>query len=169
MLKFLITYCNYRAVILEASFGSTLHLDDYVGGASGDTDSLLRQMGYWMFYSSEFRDFVNWVRDYNKVKPAEDRVHIVGMDMQTLLDPLRYIDKKSGSLPDEVRVSFEEIVQPFLKAYCRSSPVVVFQATDNMRTAAAVIVRELRKWVEDHQPALTLCPQVAGESFLLSR
>lgn len=162
MLKFLITHCDYRSVILEASFGATLDLDDYVTGSPGDADSLLRRVGYWMFYAPEFRNFVHWVRTYNRGKPVDSKVHIWGMDMQTLLDPLLYIDRKSASLPADARAGFDAIVQPFLRAHHQAAPAVVFNATDSMRTAITATVRKLRQWVKDQEPALEAVYTKAG-------
>lgn len=115
LLKFLVTQCDYKSVIFEAPFGSMLLIDDYTAGGSGDIDSLLKQTGYWAFYTAEMKNFFNWVKDFNTGKPSVNKVRIFGMDMQTMLDPILYLDKKVQALPAAVRSGFELATRTVLK------------------------------------------------------
>jgi erythromycin esterase len=114
LLQFLISECGFRSVVFEASFGSMLFINDYVLSGTGNIDSLLRQTGYWIYYTGEMRAFFNWLRAFNTEKPAAEQVQVFGMDMQDRESPVRYIRSKISPLPEKEKESFDSLIRPML-------------------------------------------------------
>ncbi|MET0392792.1 MAG: erythromycin esterase family protein, partial [Chitinophagaceae bacterium] len=79
--KFLISQCGFRTIIWETTFWSMLAVNDYVAGGPGDPDSLLRNVGYWMYYTKEIRDLLQWIRAYNTTQQDAEKVQLHGMDI----------------------------------------------------------------------------------------
>jgi len=71
-----------RLVAIELPFGGSVALDDYIVEGIGSADHALRECGFWICQTEEFRDFVEALRAWNKDRPLDDRVHMVGVDMQ---------------------------------------------------------------------------------------
>lgn len=153
-LKFLITNCGYRSAIFEVPFGAMLFVDDYVTGGTGDIHIMLRNVGFWGLYTAEFRDFVNWTRNYNEDKSLEDKVHLWGMDMQTLLDPLFYLHEKSAGLPGYVKTGFDSIVEPFLQGRKQSEPISANRLTDSLKSQCTTLLARLQQWMKDHRQVI---------------
>lgn len=96
--KFLIQECGYKTVLLESSFGSMLYINDYVVSGRGNIDSLLRKNAYWIYYTSEVKNFFNWLKEYNAGLQANERVLALGVDIQGLPEiPDEWLNT-SGSL-----------------------------------------------------------------------
>ncbi|MFT3826375.1 MAG: erythromycin esterase family protein [Chitinophagaceae bacterium] len=163
-LKFLITSCGYRSVIAEVPFGAMLFLDDYVTEGTGDVDAALRNVGFWGLYTAEFRDFINWTKNYNKGRPIGDKVHLWGMDMQTLLDPLFYLQMKAGMLPADAKAGFETVVQPLLEDKKQSGNISTTMLSDSLKSKSEIVAARLQQWTRDNQQIIeaTYSRQGAG-------
>ena len=87
MFKFLATYCGYRIFTIEATYGGTLKVNDYVLYGKGDVLSAMRGMGYWTWDTEEVKELIEWMRAYNTGKPENEKLKFYGFDPQSYKGP----------------------------------------------------------------------------------
>ena len=85
----LIAAHGFRAVALEADWPDTFRAHRYATGQSDDTDanealSDFRRFPSWMWRNETMRDFVAWLADFNRSRPAHDRAGLFGLDLYSL-------------------------------------------------------------------------------------
>ena len=102
--RFLATHDDVRVLAIEGMYGTTRHLDAYVGGAAEDVDERLRETNFYAFQTREFRRLLDWMRAQNARRPAARRLHVVGVDMQYVtsqrafvLDRLSAVDRAAAA------------------------------------------------------------------------
>lgn len=87
MFKFLATFCGYRVFTIEATYGGTLKVNDYVLYGKGDVLSAMRGMGYWTWDTEEVKELIEWMRAYNTGKPENEKLKFYGFDPQSYKGP----------------------------------------------------------------------------------
>lgn len=89
--QLLATRHHYRTFALEATLGGALFLNDYVTEGTGNLDSLLQKIDFWMYRSGEMKEFIEWMRGYNAGKPRAQQLTFYGLDMQSVQRPAEYL------------------------------------------------------------------------------
>jgi len=88
----LVSEYDLRVVAFEARFSEMVALNDYVVHGEGSFDAM--PAGIWR--TAEVRRLVEWLREFNRGRPREDRVEVHGVDMQGSADAasalLSYLD-----------------------------------------------------------------------------
>jgi erythromycin esterase len=51
IIKFLITSCGFKVISVEIDLISSLYINDYIKGRSGNLDSAMKINGYWIYYT----------------------------------------------------------------------------------------------------------------------
>ncbi|GAB3806228.1 hypothetical protein GCM10028819_41160 [Spirosoma humi] len=89
LFRYLVEQHGFRTLAFEASFGSCVLVNRYIHGQSTSfrnaTDAV-KSMGYWTWSTTEVRDLIEWMRQYNTGKPADEQLSFYGFDCQTLND-----------------------------------------------------------------------------------
>jgi erythromycin esterase-like protein len=97
------------AVVVEADWPDAWRVNRYVRGRSDDRDAVAALDGFrrfpaWMWRNAEVRDFVEWLREFNRGRPGGQQVGFYGMDLYSLFGSiqvvLRYLDQVD---PQEAR------------------------------------------------------------------
>ncbi len=95
----LITKRGFGAVAIEADWPDAARIDAYVRhlDASAADWTAFSRFPRWMWRNREVRDFVDWLRDFNRsVGNPNDRVGVYGLDMYSMYTSieavLRYLD-----------------------------------------------------------------------------
>lgn len=71
-----------RYLLWETGFGSGLLLDRYLQtGNADELDFYLEQLSGTMGYTQEERDFWVWLREYNAALPDQQKLHVIGLDV----------------------------------------------------------------------------------------
>ncbi|MBK6445181.1 MAG: erythromycin esterase family protein [Bacteroidetes bacterium] len=83
MFKFLATYCGYKVFSIEATYGGTLKINDYVLYGKGDVLSAMKGMEFWTWDTEELRDLIEWIKQYNTQKAENDKLKFYGFDCQS--------------------------------------------------------------------------------------
>jgi erythromycin esterase-like protein len=105
----LVTEMGFTAVAVEADWPDAWRVNRYVRGASGDRSadealSGFRRFPSWMWRNTEVRDFVEWLRDFNRTRPQHLQVGFYGLDLYSLFTSieavLAYLDEHD---PEEAR------------------------------------------------------------------
>jgi erythromycin esterase len=87
MFKFLATHCGYKVFSIEATYGGTLKVNDYVLYGKGSVLSAMKGMEFWTWYTDEVKDLIQWMRNYNKDKPDNEKLMFLGFDCQSFKGP----------------------------------------------------------------------------------
>ncbi|MEZ6093954.1 MAG: erythromycin esterase family protein [Pirellulaceae bacterium] len=80
LIRFLVTEREFSLIMLEATFGEVVYLNEYISGERDDIDAILKGMPLWYFKVAEFRDLLDWLREFNATH--DNRVQLFGMEMQ---------------------------------------------------------------------------------------
>jgi len=100
---------GFTAVAVEADWPDAWRVNRYVRGLSQDADATQALSGFrrfpaWMWRNTEVRDFVEWLRDYNKGRGRQEQVGFYGIDLYSLFtsmsEVLEYLDRTD---PDSAR------------------------------------------------------------------
>lgn len=93
---------GFTAIAVEADWPDAWRVNRYVRGLSDDKDANEALSGFkrfpaWMWRNTEVRDFVEWLRDYNKGRGRREQVGFYGIDLYSLFTSiaavLDYLDR----------------------------------------------------------------------------
>jgi erythromycin esterase-like protein len=105
----LITEMGFTAIAVEADWPDAWRVNRYVRGSSQDRNaddalSGFRRFPSWMWRNTEVRDFVEWLRDFNRTRPQHLQAGFYGLDLYSLFTSigavLAYLDEHD---PEEAR------------------------------------------------------------------
>ncbi|WP_232686099.1 erythromycin esterase family protein [Halobacterium zhouii] len=82
IVRHLVEEQGLRLFGIEACFGETLAINDYVLRGEGSAEEALDGIGFWTWNTEEVRNFVEWLREFNDGREHEDCVKFYGYDMQ---------------------------------------------------------------------------------------
>ncbi|KLK91095.1 carboxylic ester hydrolase [Microvirga vignae] len=105
----LIEHHGFNIVAVEADWPDAARIDAYVRHRHvPDTDDVaFERFPTWMWRNEEVADFVNWMRDYNKERPEDDRAEFRGLDVYSLNSSIRsvldYLDRVDPEAAKEAR------------------------------------------------------------------
>jgi erythromycin esterase-like protein len=108
----LIEQHGFRAVVVEADWPDAWRVNRYIRGASDAQDADAALSGFerfptWMWRNTVVHDFVEWLRDYNRARPASQHVGFYGMDLYSLYRSiqavLEYLDREDPEAAQRAR------------------------------------------------------------------
>jgi erythromycin esterase-like protein len=87
---------GFGAVAVEADWPDAWRVNRYVRGFSEDRDAAEALAGFkrfpsWMWRNTEVRDFVEWLRDYNKSRGRQSQVGFYGIDLYSLFTSIQAV------------------------------------------------------------------------------
>lgn len=106
---------GFNAVVVEADWPDAWWVDRYVRGRSDDRDAESALSGFerfptWMWRNTEVRDFVEWLREHNRGKPATAQAGFYGMDLYSLFASIRavldYLEKADPEAAGRARYRY---------------------------------------------------------------
>lgn len=108
-----------RAIVIEMGFGDGLHLDAYVQGEEGTAEDVLVNVGYALYQTEEMVELLDWIRGYNGSASDADKIHIYGIDMQSISPESAYLAtycKENGIAGIETALRrLEELSDPMVE------------------------------------------------------
>ena len=105
----LVAEMGFTAIGVEADWPDAWRVNRYVRGVSDDRNADESLSGFkrfpsWMWRNTEVRDFVEWLRDFNRSRPQHLQVGFYGLDLYSLFTSieavLKYLDDHD---PEEAR------------------------------------------------------------------
>jgi erythromycin esterase len=104
LFKYFVEHFNHKVFAFEMDFSESLIFDEYLQTGNGDIEKLMKEkMYFWTWNTSEVKDLLVWMKDYNIGKSSKERLHIYGVDCQTfrynvpeLIKRVSVIDAKMG-------------------------------------------------------------------------
>lgn len=87
---------GFNAIVVEADWPDAWRVNRYIRGASDDGSPEQALSGFerfptWMWRNTEVRDFVEWLREHNRGRPASQQVGFYGMDLYSLYASIRAV------------------------------------------------------------------------------
>jgi erythromycin esterase-like protein len=111
----LITEQGFNAVAVEADWPDAWRVNRYVRGISDDSDAQSALAGFqrfpaWMWRNTEVRDFVEWLREYNRVRGRQSQVGFYGIDLYSLFGSIQavltYLDRTDPAAARRARARY---------------------------------------------------------------
>lgn len=104
--EYLVENHGYKIFAFECDMSESFIVDNFVTGGGGDIDYIMKEvMHFWTWKTEEVKDLLLWMKDYNKDKRDEDKIHFIGVDCQYLTYQVHainyYFNKCNVSLPSE--------------------------------------------------------------------
>ncbi len=83
LLEYLVKEKGFTVFAIEANYPEVLAVDAYVKTGAGNAQAALQGTYFWTWYTREVLDQIEWMRNYNKTRPAGTRaLSFTGFDMQ---------------------------------------------------------------------------------------
>lgn len=82
LFEYLVTELGFSVLAMEASESAAPAVDAYVRHSIGDAASVVSGLGFWTWRTEEVVALVEWMRSYNKGRPAAEQVGFAGIDPQ---------------------------------------------------------------------------------------
>ncbi|MCX6303662.1 MAG: erythromycin esterase family protein [Bacteroidetes bacterium] len=108
MFKFLATHCGFKVFAIEATYGGTLEINDYVLYGKGDVLSAMKGMEFWTWDTEEVKELIEWMKRYNHEKPEGEKLKFYGFDCQSFKGP-------GNALADYVRKADPDHLDEFTR------------------------------------------------------
>ncbi|MBM9595732.1 protein-L-isoaspartate(D-aspartate) O-methyltransferase [Roseitranquillus sediminis] len=137
-----------RIVALEADWPDAVRLDRHVRHRAPleHDEPPFTRFPTWMWRNGEFRAFVDWLREFNAGRPAEDRVSLHGLDLYALDSSIAavidYLDETDDELARLARQRYACLTpwQEDPTAYARAAYSRSFDACED---AVAAMLRDV--------------------------
>lgn len=71
-----------RTIVLEEDYGTTSLVNDWIQGGEGTAEEAALRFGFRINQTAENARWLTWLREFNEGRPADDKVQLVGMDVQ---------------------------------------------------------------------------------------
>ena len=154
MFKFLVTHCGFRIFSIEAIYGGTLKVNDYVLYGKGDVLSAMKSMQFWTWDTEEVKDLIEWMRIYNYGKADNAKLKFYGFDCQSFKGP-------ADALMDYVKEFDENHVDEFSRGISNLNdsidhfyyPPSSISATSQYYTQVHGIISFLQAWFTGKEKA----------------
>ena len=84
MFRYLVENHGHRLFAIEADFGESLFINEAIqNGSTEDIVDLMRsKMIFWTWSTEEVRALLEWMSEYNKNRPDEEKLQYFGVDAQ---------------------------------------------------------------------------------------
>ncbi len=112
--QYLVENCGHKVFGFEADFAESIYLNNYITRGEGNLTELMNtRMHFWTWRTGEVRQLLEWMREYNSGKAAEDQIHYYGFDCQfTTYQPdmiLEYLQSTLSALWETASPVLEEV------------------------------------------------------------
>ncbi len=82
---------GYRVFAMEANFGSSKIINDYILYGRGSVDECLKVLEFWTWDTKEVADMIKWMREFNVNAEDNNKIRFYGFDMQSINNSLIYV------------------------------------------------------------------------------
>jgi erythromycin esterase len=114
LFKYFVEHFNHKIFAFEMDFSEALIFDEYVQTGKGDIVQLMKdKMFFWTWNTSEVKDLLVWMKDYNIGKPEKEKVHIYGVDCQifsyNVPELLRRVSAIDSKMAQDIKTTFGDL------------------------------------------------------------
>ena len=136
LFKYFVEKFNHRIFAFEMDFSEALIFDEYVQTGKGDIVQLMKsKMIFWTWTTSEVKELLVWMKDYNIGKASRDRVHIYGMDCQYMSYHIPELSKRLQNIDAKLKTEIDNLLSnKTLGEHIKSSDNVFLKINDLIKT-----------------------------------
>lgn len=117
--EFLVEEMGYRIFGIEAEFGGSQVVNDYILYEEGTVEECLNAMAFWTWDTKEVAEMIEWMREFNKKAEIDDQIKFYGFDMQGIGNSieyvLNYLEKVDSFYVDEHKISLQSFTKMISK------------------------------------------------------
>ena len=85
LFRYLAEHHGFRMFCIEADFAESLYLDACLNDPQCNVTTVMQErMLFWTWRTTEVRDFLQWIQEFNANHDPSDRIHYVGIDGQAM-------------------------------------------------------------------------------------
>lgn len=111
LVEFLVCEMGYSAFLLEASYAACFNIDAYVTRGEGDRAEALASQGFWTWDTEEVSALIDWMHDYNRPLPDEQKVRFLGYDVQRVNQGVDLVRAYLERVAPDLRRTLEPVFQ----------------------------------------------------------
>ncbi len=83
ILKYLVEEHGFNAFAIEADMGESVFIDRYVVSGKGNIENIMKEkMHFWTWRTSEVKELIQWMKNYNMSQPEDQKIRYIGVDCQ---------------------------------------------------------------------------------------
>lgn len=124
MFEFLVEEMGYRVFAIEAEFGGSQIVNEYILEGKGNVDKCLDAMQFWTWHTEEVADMIQWMKDYNENPENESKIKFYGYDMQNVDNSIKYVLDYLERVGSSNIGEYRKTVLPFGNNYSPSKNIV---------------------------------------------
>lgn len=157
----LITEKGFTAVVVEADWPDAWRVNQYVRGLGRDANASAALEGFkrfpaWMWRNTEVRDFVEWLREHNCGRRAEEQVGFYGLDLYSLFTSIQEVLAYLNRIDPEAARRARQRYSCFDHAAENSQAygyAASFGMTPSCEDAVVQQLREMNLRISEHLPS----------------
>ncbi|MEU3162340.1 erythromycin esterase family protein [Streptomyces griseoincarnatus] len=122
LLEFLVEEMGFSVLAMEASASAGPAVDAYVRQGVGDAAGVLAGLGFWTWRTREVLGVIEWMREYNRGRPEDQKVRFVGIDPQQCAGSLAVLGSFLRKVAPDREASLLSPLRVLAMAYPGSHP-----------------------------------------------
>ncbi|MBK8259268.1 MAG: erythromycin esterase family protein [Polyangiaceae bacterium] len=145
MLEYLVEKKGFRVFGIEASFGDSLPLTNYVATGKGDPAAALANQGFWTWDTEEVLALVKWMRAYNEDKSHKEKLAFWGFDMQSpaasALAVIAFFEKADSAFAKGIGPALEALDDDFSTHFASDAAIPASALTSANATIKTILAK----------------------------
>lgn len=99
LFQYFVKNFGHRVFAFEMDYGESLIIDDYIQTGKGDLTKIMKdEMHFFTWRTTEVRDLIEWMKNYNIGKTDDQRLHLYGVDCQYFDTNARILQAKISKI-----------------------------------------------------------------------
>lgn len=150
--EYLVKHENFRIFGIEASYGECSFINDYIQTGIGEIDSVMHYFNYWTWRTEEVKALILWMKEYNKSNT--EKIKFYGFDMQSICDPIKYLEHFFSNDSSDYVHAFRDIIKPITSKHVNEVWLLYAYDNQDFKDTLNNISKELEQWFSKNESAL---------------
>ena len=177
--KYLVENHNFKILAIEADFGESLIINDAIQrSATEEIEDLMKtKMLFWTWRTEEVKNLLEWMSEYNRGKPVEEKLQYLGFDCQfntyhpdMVKEYLQSVGASFFSEAEQILKEAETATQAAFNSYAQESFEEYLGRIDSLKdqfttNAAELIAASSEEAYELHLRLIRVIRQVSEVTY----
>ena len=115
MFEFLVEEMGYRAFAIEAGFGESQRINDYILSGDGNAYDATQTLSYGVWHTEEVLRLIEWMRDYNKSSNNAEKIRFYGFDMKPVTNDVDAVIAYLEKVDKEIDLKYQSSLNAIRK------------------------------------------------------
>ncbi|MVM30962.1 hypothetical protein GO755_13050 [Spirosoma sp. HMF4905] len=150
LFRYIVQHQSYQALGFEADFGLCLTINRFIHGEStsfGWTTDAARSLRLWPWQVTEVSDLLQWMKDYNTGKVADQKISFYGFDCQSADDNFPIVSEFLSTVDPASVASMDSIVNLYSLSGGSSTHAAWQQYSQRLPTLYNLFVNHEAQWI----------------------